>query len=554
MLPLRVTLLALLAAAAMGQNRIPPRAVVHAASFAQPGLPGGAIPRGGIFTIFGQGIGGATAQAEAFPLGEELAGVSVTISQGDVAVQAFPVFASPNQVNAILPSDAPLGRASLRVRNGARTSNPVPVEITAANVGLFTAGGTGRGPAAAQNRLPDGTLPFNSPLTPAAPGDALNLWATGLGAVNFPDNVAPMPGDLPGLDLEIWLGDREVPRENVLYAGRSPCCAGLDQIVLQIPDDAVAGCYVPLQLRAGGGPLSNTVTLAIAPETGEPCSHALPGMVPGGNRGLITLLSTAVDDRVDRGRALDYTFDRAFARFRTQPLGVFSFNPVVELPPAGACAAYQWQGSIQSVMAAGAGEALDAGADVRLNSPRGVARLTPVPAGLAWSAGYHGFLGGESDGFGFVDLLARGPYLLPGANTISISGGAQVGPAEVEVTTPDRIEWTNQEAVGIIGRAEPLALEWAPSGDAEKVIIVAGSRDLPLDATAAVVCTADPAAGRITVGERLLGTLPPSRPEPGQSVGWVYVGALNASGWSAEGLDAGVAAALAGHAKTVIFE
>ncbi|MEZ5394633.1 MAG: hypothetical protein R2724_17610 [Bryobacterales bacterium] len=46
------------------------------------------------------------------------------------------------------------------------------------------------------------------------------------------------------------------------YAGRSSCCAGLDQINIEIPADAPA-CFVPLAVRVNGN-VSNVVTLNVA--------------------------------------------------------------------------------------------------------------------------------------------------------------------------------------------------------------------------------------------------------------------------------------------------
>jgi hypothetical protein len=52
--------------------------VVNGASFFPPGIPGGSIAQGSLFTIFGAGLGPAGgAQASAFPLQPTLQGVSV---------------------------------------------------------------------------------------------------------------------------------------------------------------------------------------------------------------------------------------------------------------------------------------------------------------------------------------------------------------------------------------------------------------------------------------------------------------------------------------------
>ena len=87
------------------------RAILNAASFMPPDGPGGSIARGSIFTIFGRDIGPATrATVSAFPLETTFQNVSVEIIQGSATASAIPIFVSAGQVNAIMPSRAPLGR------------------------------------------------------------------------------------------------------------------------------------------------------------------------------------------------------------------------------------------------------------------------------------------------------------------------------------------------------------------------------------------------------------------------------------------------------------
>ncbi len=44
-----------------------------------------------------------------------------------------------------------------------------------------------------------------------------------------------------------------VPSEDVLYAGAAPCCAGLQQFVVKIPDSASDG-NLPVRAIVGGVP------------------------------------------------------------------------------------------------------------------------------------------------------------------------------------------------------------------------------------------------------------------------------------------------------------
>src|SRR5205823_5836186 len=109
----RILLACAFAACAIAQ---PPliynRAILNAASFMPPGVPGGPIARGSIFSIFGTRLGPSSpTKVSSFPLGTTLANISITVSQGSTTVNAIPLYVSESQINAIMPSNAPLGVA-----------------------------------------------------------------------------------------------------------------------------------------------------------------------------------------------------------------------------------------------------------------------------------------------------------------------------------------------------------------------------------------------------------------------------------------------------------
>src|SRR5579872_5674715 len=94
----------------LAQPVITPRGIANSAGFQPYGVPGGAIARGSTFSIFGTALGPkATAQQPSYPLQTAIGGVSVKVTQGTVSVDAYPVFVADTIVNAIMPSNAPLG-------------------------------------------------------------------------------------------------------------------------------------------------------------------------------------------------------------------------------------------------------------------------------------------------------------------------------------------------------------------------------------------------------------------------------------------------------------
>ena len=129
----RAALLFVFSTAAFAQQPlIYSRSVYNAASYMPSGVPGGAIARGSIFSLFGSNLGPSPAvSASAFPLGTALGGVSINVVQGSNTVSAIPLYVSASQINAIMPSNAPLGLASLQVVSGYFKSNLAPVQIAA---------------------------------------------------------------------------------------------------------------------------------------------------------------------------------------------------------------------------------------------------------------------------------------------------------------------------------------------------------------------------------------------------------------------------------------
>ena len=284
--------------------RIFPNGVVNGASFVRPGLPGGKIARGSIFSIFGGGLGpDAGAEVSSFPLQTSLAGVSVKVTQGEASVDAIPLFVANGQINAIMPSDAPLGRVSVRVKVGNGRSNPSPVTVVESSFGIFTVLGTGMGPGVIQNVPTDSVArPINSLTDVTQPGQIVTLWGTGLGPADFADNEAPEPKNLP-IDTEVFIGGRRVAEEDKLYIGRSPCCAGVDQLVVRLPEDTPLGCYVPVQVQTDQQIVSNSVTLAIAEDDPGSCSDPTnpfgDTFREGGRFGAVILVHAEHENTVD---------------------------------------------------------------------------------------------------------------------------------------------------------------------------------------------------------------------------------------------------------------
>lgn len=314
------------------------RGVVNAGSFMSPGLAGGGVARGSAMTIFGSNLGPNSSPALSFPLQTTLGGVSIHVTQGANVVNAIPIFVSPGQVNAILPSNTPLGPASLQLSVNNARSNPVPIQVVNSSVGIFAVS-NGWGPGILQNFISTNQQPINSLLESAEPNQTITLWGTGLGPVPFPDNGPPTAMNLP-IQTEVFVGGISA---TVVYNGRSPCCASIDQIVFQVPPNAPFGCWVPVHVRTAGVIVSNSVTMAITAK-GGPCSepsNALAALLIGGKKGARIMANRiAVHHDVGTATTNDATTDVFGAYVAQESSGQFNFDPNVSLPPPGTCTTY----------------------------------------------------------------------------------------------------------------------------------------------------------------------------------------------------------------------
>ncbi|MBI1357641.1 MAG: hypothetical protein GC160_25145 [Acidobacteria bacterium] len=225
--------------------------VVNAASF----LAGSVAP-GSIASVFGVGLAVETASADATPLPTTLGGGSLTL--GGAPVPLF--FASSGQMNVYIPRELEglRGAQLITTRDGVE-GQATSVDLTPFAPGIFTLDQSGAGQGAV---LIAGTGLLAAPADgpphgrPARIGEALEIFATGLGAVS---------ADAAGLQATVQqptvrIGDAEPAR--VLFSGLAPGFVGLYQVNVELVGDFPSGSAVPLQIFQGEA-ASNEVTIAI---------------------------------------------------------------------------------------------------------------------------------------------------------------------------------------------------------------------------------------------------------------------------------------------------
>jgi uncharacterized protein (TIGR03437 family) len=169
------------------------------------------------------------------------------------AIQLY--YTSQTQIDAVLPVSAS-GLTQLTVQNSAG-QHTVNVYVVAAAPSIFTQDSSGSGPASAL-KVSNGTLSLVTADNPLNAGDAVALYATGLGL------TAPGTGPDSGLDVAIQQPTVIVAGVNcpVTFAGAAPGYIGLDQINCTIPSGIAPTASAPVVILSGNL-ISNTATLAI---------------------------------------------------------------------------------------------------------------------------------------------------------------------------------------------------------------------------------------------------------------------------------------------------
>jgi len=199
--------------------------IVNAAAFT-PGLA-----PGGIMAIFGTGLSGPQA---------------ATAVDVDGAAAAI-LFASPFQVNAQIPPAAAAGTHTVRVVSAYGKAQQQAAVLAVAPA-IFLLGGGAAGAVLNQD------YSLNSPLTPLARGQVLQVYATGLGAT-----VKQGQYFVAAAAVTAVVNGTELP---VSFAGLAPGFVGLYQVNIPIPLATPPGSGISLTLKQGGQG-SNAVEIAI---------------------------------------------------------------------------------------------------------------------------------------------------------------------------------------------------------------------------------------------------------------------------------------------------
>jgi uncharacterized protein (TIGR03437 family) len=219
-------------------------AVVNAASYrpGPAGEPPGLTP-GSLHSIFGSDLAVGTGAAQTLPLPLALEGTVLRIN----GLAAPLLYVSPGQVNFQVPFELSGPAAEIVIGTPAGLSETVTVAVRAVDPGVFF--DTSTGAAAVLNA--DNTLVSE---IPARRGEAIQIFATGLGAVEPAGRTgvaaAAVPRSLTLGSPRVTIGGEEAA---VSFSGLAPLFAGLYQINAAVPAGLAPGRH-PLRVDIGDVP------------------------------------------------------------------------------------------------------------------------------------------------------------------------------------------------------------------------------------------------------------------------------------------------------------
>ena len=404
------------------------------------------VARGSNILIFSFGVpeGPAIrAAAAAFPLATSLAGTSVRVTIGSSAVDAYVLAAETLWVRALVPSYAPLGDGSLVVTYNGQAGVPHRIRIVERQFAIDDGSWCDPSsdpqppgfcvPRGVQNINPAGDVAANSLVTPARPGQLVTLWGTGLGVVPGDEAGAPIPGNLEIPGLQVLVGN--LPGK-IIYSGRSGCCAGMDEIIFEVPA-GMEGCNVPVSVRFGeDGSATSDMYVAIASGDGA-CSD------PQG-------LSEAEVRKLSAGSLRVAEFSLISGQW-SAAFGAGSQTAVI---PFGACRG--WGGGFTVDLAPGSFE--DAGSMLNLQAP-----------------------GGNFSALRTAGALYSGPFAegqpAPGDYTIDNgTGGSEVKPFQAQFSIPaQNFAWTNRDDLTNRPWSEGVSVTWSGADPNTGYILIFGS-------------------------------------------------------------------------------
>jgi len=220
------------------------------------------VAPGSVAIIYGIGLSDAAEAASQLPLPTELGGISVTISDANHSAQAQLLYASPSQINMVVPPDFQSGNPSIAIASQDLTYANSTITIATVQPVIFTADGSGTGAAAG--------FAVRSVLSNHLQGlvSTYSCDRTGSACTPIPLNVgidAPLTlvlfgrGIRDAANVTATIGGKPA---TVSFAGAQPQFPGIDQVNLPLGLNLRGAGTVEVVVTVDGK-ASNPVQIAI---------------------------------------------------------------------------------------------------------------------------------------------------------------------------------------------------------------------------------------------------------------------------------------------------
>jgi uncharacterized protein (TIGR03437 family) len=220
---------------------------VSAASFDQNALAGRSIA-----AALGTGLTGTTGVAGTTPLPTTLAGTTATVMDSRGVERLAPLFfVSPTQINYQIPAGTAEGPATINITGSSNQTSHGVFFVHPASPSIFTLNQDGTGDASALDAFTFKGEPLAATQMNGSP-NIIAIFLTGLGEDATDANVDVRAS------VEAQIDGQPV---NVLYAGRAPGYAGLNQVNLALPAGITTGGHT---LTIKRGVVSKAVTIRIS--------------------------------------------------------------------------------------------------------------------------------------------------------------------------------------------------------------------------------------------------------------------------------------------------
>jgi len=473
-------------------------AVTNNYSGINPSAPNYGIAPGALLDVWGSNMaaaGGLTGNpANALPA--TLVGSSVSVTVGGKTVPLAFYYASPTQLDVVLPSNTPVGTGTITVSYNGQPSNPFPITVVPSAFGFdyyygYAVLGTLGGVRDAT------TYALITPTNSAKPGETVIFWGSGLGAnikdtdVSPPTNFDPVNGI-----TALYLGSNTIP---ILYQGRS-AYQGLDQINVTLPANAPTGCAVSVAAVSGTGSsalASNLITIPIEPNGGT-CTDPLAVISATeattlSGKTTVKFGGISVDESTSYSGTTPTTMDEAAAIFYSISGNSFTGYSSSTQASYGSCIVTQYTSLTATSQYTMNG--LNAGS-VSVQGPNGTWPLTTFP---------------EVPGVYVAEPPPTGTFTIPasgGTYTFTGTGGTDVGAFTDGVSFINPLVWTNASSDGTVTRASGVTVDWTGGATGTYAQISGFAASSSFAFSTYFTCHAPVSAGTFTVPPPVLLELP----------------------------------------------